>query len=132
MPCLEPCDLRVPAVAVLREAEAGDEHLIARLEDGILGGFHDSGHVDSADDGLPPGDLAFTGRRQGVLVVEVRVAGRDNQLAFVEVGKADVDHPALGSLSLLVLLYTKGPEKLAASVDHRYAPSHHRDRWIGR
>src|SRR5918998_6522596 len=121
MPRPEPCDLRVPAVPVLREAEAGDEHLVPRLEGGVFGGLHGPGDVDPADYGQPPGDLTFTGRRQGVLVVEVRVAGSDDQLAFVEIRKVDVGHPALGPLSLLVLLYTKGPERLA-SLHHRSTP----------
>lgn len=40
-----------PAVAVLREAEAGDEHLVPPLEGGVLGGLHGPSDVDPADDG---------------------------------------------------------------------------------
>jgi hypothetical protein len=39
------------AVAVLREAEAGDEHLVPPLEGGVLGGLHGPSDVDPADDG---------------------------------------------------------------------------------
>src|SRR5690606_26170485 len=72
----------VAAIAVLAQAAAGDQNLVALGKAAVAGFNHGAGDVDAADQRELAKDLAGAGGGERVLVVHVRVLRADDHVAF--------------------------------------------------
>src|SRR6185436_8743083 len=77
---LDACQLRVTAIDGFRQATAGHQHGVTRLEAGVFGGPDYPGQIDAPDQWIAPQDLARAGRGQRILVVDVRALDLDDHL----------------------------------------------------